>query len=98
MNEEEYIDPSETEEEEKEAEDSEAEKEGSEAHPSFCETLTEYVHDEWKDSGKYVSLAKLADEEYPGEGYGAILRDIAKEEAIHLKHLQEILSDINLHK
>lgn len=47
------------------------------------------------DHDKYLKLADHADEEYPDRGYGSILRDIAKEEEIHRKHIGAILDDIS---
>ena len=61
----------------------------------FAEAIQQDIEDEEADNGKYVELAKLADEKYPCRGYGSILRTIAKEEAVHHKHLKAILEDIH---
>lgn len=74
----------------------EAEEE-SEYKETFCDHLKKSIHEEMKDSGKYDEMAKKAEEEYPGMGYAAILRDIAHEETVHLRHLQDILFDIQKH-
>lgn len=58
------------------------------------EELIESIEDEKKDMDKYLSLAKMADEAYPDKGYGAVLRDIAREEGIHRQHLEEIVKDM----
>ena len=50
---------------------------------------------EMSDHDKYMKLAEMADEQYPCRGYGAILRDIAKEEEIHKRHIKSILDDID---
>lgn len=50
---------------------------------------------EASDVEKYMKLAAHADEEYPHRGYGAILRDIAKEEEIHKRHIKSILEDMS---
>lgn len=52
--------------------------------------LAEEAH----DNEKYKKLAEVADEKYPHKGYGAILRDIAREEKTHHKHIQMILEDM----
>ena len=72
------------------------EKHGEEAEhgKKFCESLKESVQEEMADSGKYDDMAEWADEEYPGKGYGFILRCIAKEERSHLDLLQKIHADI----
>lgn len=72
--------------------DSESEEESEEE--TFCDHLKKAIHEEMHDSGKYSDLAKKAAEEFPDRGYDAILRSIAKEETVHLRHLQEILFDI----
>lgn len=50
--------------------------------------------DEMSDNEKYLKLAEEADKMYPCRGYGAILRDIAREEEVHRKHLRLIVEDI----
>lgn len=57
--------------------------------------LKKDLEDEENDNGKYMKLAMEADKKYPCRGYGAILRDIAKEEAIHHKHIKMILEDMH---
>lgn len=59
--------------------------------------LEEDHESELSDHDKYMKLAELADEQYPCRGYGAILRDIAKEEEIHKRHIKAILEDIAVH-
>lgn len=66
----------------------------SEHGDTFCDHLTASIYEEMKDAGKYDELAKRAAEEYPDRGYDAILRDISREETIHLRHLEDILFDI----
>ena len=58
--------------------------------------LKKDLEDEAGDHDKYLKLAMAADEKYPWRGYGAILRDIAKEEGIHRKHIQMILEDMHV--
>ena len=59
-------------------------------------TALEKDHEsEASDYEKYMALADKADEEFPDRGYGFILRDIAKEEEIHRRHIKDILDDIN---
>ena len=57
--------------------------------------LEEDHESEMSDHDKYMELAMIADEKYPCRGYGAILRDIAKEEEIHRKHIKAILEDMS---
>lgn len=57
--------------------------------------LKKDLEDEGADNEKYMKLAMAADKKYPCRGYGAILRDIAKEEAIHHKHIKMILEDMH---
>lgn len=52
-------------------------------------------NEEESDTEKYMKLAAIADEKYPHRGYGAILRDIGKEESIHKKHIKMILEDMH---
>lgn len=47
------------------------------------------------DNDKYLKLAEAADKKYPCRGYGSILRDIAREEEIHRKHIKMILEDMH---
>ena len=77
-----------------EDEDDDSEMESEEHEESLCDWITKSIHEEMKDSGKYIMMAKLAEEKHPDKGYDAILRDIAEEENVHLRHLQEILHDI----
>lgn len=50
---------------------------------------------ETEDNDKYMKLAEEADRMYPCRGYGSILRDIAREEEIHRKHIKAIIDDIS---
>ena len=61
------------------------------------EELENDLEDEKGDVSKYMELAHWAEMHYPGHGYAAILRDIAKEEAVHHKHIKEILDDMDRH-
>ena len=64
-------------------------------------TLEDLIYEdleaEESDNEKYMDLALQADCEYPDRGYGCIIRDIAKEEEQHRKHLSDILYDIKKH-
>jgi len=51
--------------------------------------LEKAVAAEDEDRDKYMELADMAPPEYAG-----ILRDIAKEEAAHRRHLKDILCDM----
>ena len=62
----------------------------------IVEELKKDLEDEGADNEKYLKLAAAADMQYPCRGYGAILRDIAKEEAIHHKHIKTILEDMHV--
>lgn len=62
----------------------------------IVEELKKDLEDEGADNEKYMKLAAAADAKYPCRGYGAILRDIAKEEAIHHKHIKMILEDMHV--
>lgn len=55
---------------------------------SFVEKIKEYIEEEKADCNKYKELAETAPEKY-----APIIRDIAREEATHHKHLEEILAD-----
>ena len=57
--------------------------------------LEKDVEDEASDVMKYMNLADLAESKYPHHGYASILRDIAKEEMTHNKHLRDILDDMH---
>jgi len=57
--------------------------------PSFYDDLIEALMDEYSDVDKYYCLAKRTE----CGGYAQILKDIAKEEWYHAKHLEEILMD-----
>lgn len=61
----------------------------------IVEELKKDLEDEETDNGKYMKLAAAADAKYPCRGYGAILRDIAREESIHHKHIKMILEDMH---
>lgn len=50
---------------------------------------------EMADNDKYMKLAAAADEMYLCRGYGSILRDIAREEEIHRKHIKAIIDDMS---
>ena len=56
---------------------------------SFYDHIREYIEEEGNDNMKYLELAKFA----PNEKAKKILTDIAHEESIHRKFLQEILSE-----
>lgn len=59
-------------------------------------TMLEEDHEEEiNDHDKYMKQAMMADEKYPCRGYGSILRDIAREEEIHRRHIKAILDDMN---
>lgn len=55
----------------------------------FFEKLKAMLKDEDDGHNEYCELADMA----PDERYKAILKDIAKEEATHAKHLRDILAD-----
>ena len=56
--------------------------------------ITNDITAENADSEKYIKLAEIAEENYPDQGYGFILRCISREEEQHKKLLTEILNDI----
>ena len=55
---------------------------------SFAEKIKEYIEEEKTDCNKYKELAETAPEKY-----APIIRDIAREEETHRKHLEDILAD-----
>lgn len=55
----------------------------------FYDMIEKDIRDESKDHNKYLELAKIA----PTEKARKILTDIAYEESMHHKYLQEILND-----
>ena len=57
--------------------------------------LEKDLEGESSDVMKYMKLADVAEAKYPHCWYAAILRDIAKEEMTHNRHLKAILSDIH---
>ena len=57
--------------------------------------LQEDHEEEMADHEKYLEQAEMADKKYPHRGYCFILRDIAKEEEIHRRHIKAILDDID---
>lgn len=57
------------------------------------ELMADY-ESEMGDNEKYLKLAEEADKMYPCRGYGAILRDIAREEEVHRRHLRLIIEDM----
>ena len=59
--------------------------------------LEEALEDEAADVEKYTDMAATAAKEWPDAGYCAILRDIAKEEKVHHRHIQEIIDDMHQH-
>ena len=61
----------------------------------IIEELKKDLEDEGADNEKYLKLAAAADMKYPCRGYGSILRDIAREEAVHHKHIKMILEDMH---
>jgi rubrerythrin len=56
---------------------------------SLYEQVLDSVYEEYNDVSKYVAMVRLADD----PGVAQILRDIAKEEYTHGRHLEEILSE-----
>ncbi|MBQ2552997.1 MAG: hypothetical protein II563_09165 [Treponema sp.] len=58
---------------------------------NFSTKLKEYIEEERSDNDKYLELASLAPEKY-----APIIRDIAKEERSHARHLEEILADCEM--
>jgi len=60
-----------------------------------AELQADYESEE-ADNDKYMKLADAADKKYPCRGYGSILRDIAREEATHRKHIKMILDDMRV--
>ena len=70
-------------------------EEDEEEEIDLVDAIQKDIEDEESDNGKYMELAKIADEKFPCRGYGSILRTIAKEEAVHHKHLKAILADIH---
>ena len=56
--------------------------------------VEESIQDETNDVEKYTKMSEALKEKYPCEGYWAILRDIAREEGVHKKHLDMILSKL----
>lgn len=61
---------------------------------TLLEQIEEAMTEESADTKKYLDMAAVAQKSYPKKGYGSVLRDIAKEESVHHRHLQAILSDI----
>ena len=61
----------------------------------IVEELKKDLESEGADNEKYLKLAAAADMKYPCRGYGSILRDIAREEAVHHKHIKMILEDMH---
>lgn len=61
----------------------------------IAEELKKDLESEGADNEKYLKLAAAADMKYPCRGYGSILRDIAREEAVHHKHIKMILEDMH---
>ena len=59
----------------------------------FSQKITESIWEELADMEKYKALADSAPEKY-----APILRDIAKEESAHRKHLEDILADLPIAK
>ena len=57
--------------------------------------LQEAIEDESADVEKYTEMAETAAAAYPETAYAAVLRDIAREEGVHKRHLEEILSDMH---
>lgn len=64
---------------------------------TLLQHLEEAVAEEQSDSEKYLAMAEKAMQEYPHTGYACILRDIAREETVHHRHLQTIISDMHEH-
>ena len=55
------------------------------------------LEDEKADAEKYMEMAAEAQEIAPDAGYDGILRDIAREEMTHHRHLQAIMADMRAH-
>ena len=60
----------------------------------FVAMIKEDISDEEHDVEKYMDLAEYAEKYYPCHGFDGILRDIAKEERQHNRHLKEILESL----
>ena len=60
----------------------------------LIDKLKTALEEEKEDAEKYMGMAATAEEKFPGAGYDGILRDIAREEMKHHKHLQEIIHDM----
>jgi rubrerythrin len=58
---------------------------------SFAAKLKDYIKEEKADSNKYQKLASIAPEKY-----APIIRDIAKEEGTHMRHLEMILNECDI--
>lgn len=56
--------------------------------------VKESIQEEENDAEKYIKMEMMALEKYPCKGYDAILRDIAREERVHKRHLESILADM----
>lgn len=56
--------------------------------------IKESIQEEENDAEKYVKMEMMALGKYPCKGYDAILRDIAREERVHKRHLESILADM----
>lgn len=52
----------------------------------FKDKIEDRINDEYNDVVTYINLSKLAE----NDGDKQILRDIAREEYIHAKHLEKI--------
>jgi rubrerythrin len=62
---------------------------------NITDALKKDYESESADHDKYEKLAMAADKQYPCRGYGAILRDIAREEEVHRRHIRMILEDMH---
>lgn len=60
-----------------------------------AELKADYESEE-ADNDKYLKLAEAADKKYPCRGYGSILKEIAREEETHRRHIKMILEDMHV--
>ena len=61
---------------------------------TFINALKDALADEAADIEKYMGLAEQACEHSEFKKFAPILRDIAKEEQVHHKHIASILHDL----
>lgn len=63
---------------------------------SLKDKLLQSFYDECDGVKEYNGLSKEMEVMYPNKPYGHILKDMAKEEGIHMRHLHDILSDMGI--